>query len=500
MVQSGDTHKTKVLLAIMVVTFLSSIEGTIVSTAIPRIVGDLGGMDLMSWVVSIYLLTTAVTTPIFGKLSDLYGRKKIFVIGTGLFLIGSMLCGIAQTMEQMIVYRALQGIGAGAILPVTMIIVGDIYSFEERAKIQGWISGIWGLSGILGPLAGGLMVDYVSWRWIFYFNIPFGIVSIVLISAYLHESKVRTKRPIDYPGILSFTVFTTALIYALLSGGSQYAWNSPVIVGLFVISAVFLVIFIAVEKKSPEPMLPLDLFKDKLLTLINSAGFLLSGLLVAVTIYLPLWVQSVNGEGATGSGLALVPLSLCWTAGAAYAGRKFVKLGVRTTVLIGVAAISLGSVALAFMTPATPSWMLIFYTALFGIGFGLCFTAYTITMQSAVGWRMRGVAMSSHTFIRTLGQTLGIAVFGMLYNNALHKYQAAHPDTVGGLDLNKVIGAEGRATIPPESAAGVTELFAFGLERIFMSLLIIAAASVLLSLFLPQRFHVVEEEETPVSG
>lgn len=167
MARSGNTDKTKVLLAIMVVTFLSSIEGTIVSTAIPRIVGDLGGLDLMSWVISIYLLTTAVSTPIFGKLSDLYGRKKIFMIGTGLFLIGSTLCGIAQSMEMMIFFRAVQGIGAGAILPVTMIIVGDIYSFEERAKIQGWISGIWGLSGILGPLAGGLMVDYVSWRWIF---------------------------------------------------------------------------------------------------------------------------------------------------------------------------------------------------------------------------------------------------------------------------------------------------------------------------------------------
>lgn len=188
MARSGNTDKTKVLLAIMVVTFLSSIEGTIVSTAIPRIVGDLGGLDLMSWVISIYLLTTAVSTPIFGKLSDLYGRKKIFMIGTGLFLIGSTLCGIAQSMEMMIFFRAVQGIGAGAILPVTMIIVGDIYSFEERAKIQGWISGIWGLSGILGPLAGGLMVDYVSWRWIFYFNIPFGIISMLLISAYLHEN------------------------------------------------------------------------------------------------------------------------------------------------------------------------------------------------------------------------------------------------------------------------------------------------------------------------
>ncbi|EGL16804.1 MULTISPECIES: MDR family MFS transporter [Paenibacillus] len=495
MARSGNTDKTKVLLAIMVVTFLSSIEGTIVSTAIPRIVGDLGGLDLMSWVISIYLLTTAVSTPIFGKLSDLYGRKKIFMIGTGLFLIGSTLCGIAQSMEMMIFFRAVQGIGAGAILPVTMIIVGDIYSFEERAKIQGWISGIWGLSGILGPLAGGLMVDYVSWRWIFYFNIPFGIISMLLISAYLHENLEKTKRPIDYPGIVTFTVSMTALIYALLSGGVQYAWGSPVILGLLVVSVVFLFIFIAVEKRSPEPMLPLDLFKDRLLTLINSSGFILSAILVAVTIYLPLWVQSVNGGGATGSGFALIPLSICWTVGAALAGRGFVRLGVRSAVLIGVGGITAGSVALALMTSATPGWALEVYTALFGIGFGFAFTAYTITMQSAVGWKLRGAAMSSHTFIRTLGQTLGIAVFGMLYNTSLHTYQQAHPDQVGGIDLNKALDAHGRSAFSPETMAGIRELFAFSLSRIFWSLLVLAAIGIVLTLLLPKRFKVEEEPE-----
>lgn len=491
-----QTNKTMVTLSIMLITFLSSLEGTIVSTAIPKIVNDLGGMHLMNWVVSIYLLTTAVATPIVGKLSDLYGRKLMFICGTILFLIGSMLSGMSQSMEQLIIFRAIQGLGAGAILPVTMIIIGDIYSFEERAKIQGWISGIWGISGILGPLTGGLMVDYVSWHWIFYFNVPFGFLSIFFIVMYFHENLDKKKQKVDYLGIALFTVSMTSLMFALLSGGTQYAWNSPFMIGILILAAAALVLFLIVEYYVKEPMLPLRLFAMRLISVSNISGFLLSAILVAITIYLPLWIQGVAGKGATDSGFTLIPLSVCWPVGAALAGRWFVRIGVRYTTLIGVSCLILAASGLYFVDIHTPYILLVALMGLFGLGFGFAFTSYTITVQSAVGWEMRGAAMASHTFLRTLGQTIGISVFGMLFNMNIESYKTAHSqnEALQQLDISKVFHGDQVANLSPDIMESMREMMVYGIHHIFISLLIIAVMGLAITWILPKRFKVDENK------
>lgn len=480
-----ETNEKHVTIALMIATFLAAIEGTIVSTAMPKIVGDLGGLTLISWVVSVYMLTSAVTAPIYGKLADLFGRKPVFVIGTVLFLLGSMLSGLAQTMEQLIWFRAFQGIGSGAIVTITYTIIGDIYPFEQRGKIQGYLSGIWGISGILGPLTGGFLVDYVSWRWIFYINLPFGIVSIILIWLSLHERLEKSRKHIDYWGALTFTLGMSALLYALLSGGQTHPWDSPLMIGLYLAGVLFVSLFLVIQRRSPEPMLPLVLFKIRPIMVANAAGFLLSAILVAVSFYLPLWIQGVYGQGATESGLTLLPMSIGWPIAAALSGRLVVKLGARITTLIGTVALVLATVWLATITTHTPHWTLYGMTFLVGFGFGFTFTSFTVTAISAVDWSLRGASMASNTFIRSLGQTLGIAVFGTLFNHMLASHLPANL-AAEGIDVNQMLDPKQAQQLAADTLNILREALAYALETVFFVLAVIAVAGLLVTLAFPR--------------
>src|SRR6266581_1426195 len=258
--------KTIVIIALMLGISLASLDTTIVGTAMPSIVGKLGGITLYSWVFSVYLLTSTTTVPIYGKLADLFGRKPLFLFGVTVFLIGSIASGAAQSMEQLIIFRAIQGLGAGAVLPIVLTIIGDIFALEERARVQGLFSGVWGLSSIVGPFAGGLIVDHFSWRWVFFINIPFGLVSMLLLIFTLKETVERKKRHLDYLGTLTLTGGVVALLFALLQGGTTWAWTSYQSIGLFVATVVLLVLFIRTEQRAEEPILPLDLFKSRIIT------------------------------------------------------------------------------------------------------------------------------------------------------------------------------------------------------------------------------------------
>src|SRR5947209_19524861 len=291
------TKQAKILvtLGLMLGTALAALDTTIVGTALPSIVGKLGGITLYSWVFSAYLLTSTSTVPIYGKLADLYGRKPIFLFGTALFLIGSVACGSAQTMEQLIVFRAIQGLGAGAVLPIVLTIIGDIFALEERARMQGFFSGVWGLSSIVGPAVGGLIVDHFSWRWVFYINIPFGLLSAFLLIVSFKEHVERKKRRLDYAGTFALTGAIVALLFALLQGGTTWAWDSLPSIGLFATAIVLTTLFLWVERRAAEPILPLTLFDNRIIAIASIGGVVLGIVMFGVTSYVPLFVQGVNG-------------------------------------------------------------------------------------------------------------------------------------------------------------------------------------------------------------
>ncbi|WP_419873226.1 MDR family MFS transporter [Candidatus Pristimantibacillus sp. PTI5] len=410
-------NRKKVTIALFVATFLAAIEGTIVSTAMPSITGELHGVQQYSWIISIYLLATVITTPVYGKLSDLFGRKTMFIIGALIFLAGSMLSGIAQTMDQLIWFRALQGLGAGALTTIPYTIIGDLYSFEQRAKVQGWMSSIWGIAGISGPLFGGLLVDYISWRAIFYMNLPFGIAAIYLLSSSLKEALEKKKRHIDYPGIITFTIAMFCFLYAMTlirdEGGNG---TSPFmrIAVLLAISVLFFIFFARIERRSPEPIIPFQLFRNRIISMANLDSFLLCVINVVVIFYLPLWIQGVYGKTATYSGLVMIPLSVAWPLGSILAGNWISKIGLRFISVTGACFLLASSIGFSFMTADTSIVLFIVYTFLAGLSFGLSLTSLTVAVSSAVGWELRGSAVASNNFIRTLGQTIGITIFGLL--------------------------------------------------------------------------------------
>lgn len=413
----GTKQKT-VIFSLLIATFLTAIEGTIVSTAMPKIVEDLGGSHLYTWVISAYLLTAVISTPIFGKLADLFGRKLMFSIGVAIFLIGSTLSGFSQTMEQLVIFRAVQGIGAGALSTIPFTIIGDVFTYEQRAKVQGLISSVWGISAIIGPLVGGFIVDQITWHWIFFMNIPFGLASLFLLGVALHENLEKKKQTIDYAGIITFAFSMTAFLYALtlLKENKNVTGNT---LALFIIAVVGISLFIWFEAKGKEPMLPLSLFTNRIILVSNIAGFLLGFILVAITYYIPLWVQGVTNLNATYSGMALLPMSITWTFGGIMAGRWLAKTSIGWVVLIGIAINTVGCIGLVFFqTETTVPWMMV-VMAVIGFGFGIALTAFTVAVQSAVDWKIRGAAMGSNNLMRNLGQAIGISVSGLWLSDEL---------------------------------------------------------------------------------
>jgi EmrB/QacA subfamily drug resistance transporter len=395
---------------------LASLDTTIVGTALPSIVGKLGGITLYSWVFSIYLLTSTTTVPIYGKLADLYGRKPLFLFGATLFLIGSAASGAAQSMEQLIIFRAIQGLGAGAVLPMVLTIIGDIFSLEERATVQGLFSGVWGLSSIVGPFLGGLIVDHFSWRWVFFVNIPFGLLSMILLILTFKESVERKKHRLDYLGTLTLTGSIVALLFALLQGGTTWAWASFQSVGLFVAAVVLFAAFIRTEQRAAEPILPLVLFKNRIIAIASIGGVVVGVLLFGITSYVPLFVQGVKGGSATSAGLTLGPLLLAWPLTAAISGKIVIRYGYRITAVFGLILATIGAIMMVLFSPQMSLAFIIIAMVFIGAGLGFVATVTLLSVQNAVPWSLRGVATASTQFFRTMGGTVGVAVMGTILN------------------------------------------------------------------------------------
>lgn len=420
-------HKGSVVAALMLATGLAAIDSTIVATAIPQITGDLGGFSKFPWVFSIYLLTQAVTVPIYGRLSDVYGRKPILLIGIAGFLVASILCGIAWSMVALIAFRGLQGIAAGAILPMTTTIVGDLYEPAERGKIQGYISSVWGMAAIAGPTLGGVFAQYWTWRGIFFINIPIGIAAAWLVQRHLSERVERREHRIDFAGVAVLTVGLSLLILALLEGGVSWAWTSAPSVVLLVVAVSLLCAFVAIERRVAEPVLPLWVFRQRTLVAGNLAALAIGAIIIGQTSYVPIYAQKVVGVGAVVAGLSMAAMTIGWPIAATAAPRAYLRIGYRTTAIIG-SAIAVAGCALfvAFVHADSHVWRIAVASFVIGIGMGWASVATMVAMQSAVEWRDRGVATGTNMFLRSLGSAVGIAVFGSIFNNHGSIYGGVH--------------------------------------------------------------------------
>ena len=414
------SERGPVLLALMVSTGLIAIDATILATAVPSIVRDVGGFAQFPWLFSVYLLAQAVSVSVYAKLADVVGRKPIMLLGIGLFLVGSVLCGIAWSMPALIAFRAVQGLGAGAVQPMAITIAGDIYSVAERAAAQGYIASVWAISSVVGPTLGGLFSEFGLWRWIFFVNVPLCLLAGVLILRNFRESVERREHRVDYLGAALLTSGMTLILLGVLEGGQAWAWASAASIGVFVGGAVLLVAFALAERRAAEPVLPLWVFSRRLLATTTFLALGIGVMLIGLTSYVPTYLENALGVSPLVAGLALAALTLGWPLSASLSGRLFyLRFGFRPTVLIGLGLVVLGTGALALLAHR-PSVATVAITCFVtGLGMGLVAAPSLIAAQASVEWHERGVATGTNMFARSLGSAMGAAVLGAVANGVV---------------------------------------------------------------------------------
>ncbi|NYG22598.1 EmrB/QacA subfamily drug resistance transporter [Agromyces hippuratus] len=407
------------LISVMLATGLIAIDSTILATAVPSIVADLGGFTQFPWLFSIYLLAQAVSVPIYSKLADTVGRKPIMLIGIGIFLVGSVLCGFAWDMTSLIVFRAIQGLGAGAVLPVSITITGDIYTVRERARVQGYIASVWAISSVVGPTLGGIFAEFASWRWIFFVNIPLCLIAGWMLIRSYHESVTREKHRIDFAGASVLTIASTLVILAVLEGGQAWEWLSWQSIGAFTIGALLLVAFVFIERRASEPVLPLWVFSRRLIVTTSLISLGVGAVLIGLTSYVPTFLEATAGASPLVSGLAVAALTLGWPIAASQAGRLFLRIGFRATALIGLTITVLGSAALVAASLTPNVWTTAIACFIVGLGLGLVASPTLIAAQSSVPWSERGVVTGANMFLRSMGSAVGVAIFGAVANGVI---------------------------------------------------------------------------------
>jgi EmrB/QacA subfamily drug resistance transporter len=482
--------RNTIVAAIMLGMLLSALDQTIVATALPTIVSDLGGGNHLSWVVTSYLLAETIMTALIGKFGDLFGRKKAFLISVSLFLVGSFFSGWAGSMGELIAFRAVQGLGAGGLMVTAAAVIADVVPLRERGKYQGIMGSVFGVSTVVGPLLGGLFVDHLSWRWAFYVNLPLGIIVLVVAAVALPTVRSAGKPKIDYLGIILIALAATGLTLVTSWGGTQYPWGSPTILIMAAASLVLLVLFVLVETRAAEPMLPMRLFKNPVFTVASVLSFIVGFAMLGGITFLPTYLQYVQGASATSSGLRMLPMVLGLLVAAMVSGTVISKTGrYRLFPIAGSILMTLGLFLLSLMDAATGFWVTSAYMMVLGLGVGMTMQVPVIIVQSTSDYKDLGVATSGVSFLRTLGSSFGVALFGTIYASGLPDRLATalarHPFPAG-VDPRLAQSVQGLHSLPAELKAPIVDAYVGALQHVFLIAAPVGLLSLLVSLFLKE--------------
>jgi EmrB/QacA subfamily drug resistance transporter len=496
------SERGAVLAAIMSATALVALDSTVLATAVPTIVKDLGGFSQFPWLFSIYLLTSAVTTPLFGRLADTHGRRPVLFWGIGVFLAGSVLCAAAPSMLLLIAGRAVQGLGAGAVQPVSLTVVGDLYSVPERARVQGYLASVWGMSAVVGPAIGGLLSEYGSWRWIFVVNLPVGAVAVWLLARSLHERIERHERSMDVAGAVALVTGWSLVLLGLLEGGVAWAWDSPVGVGVLVAGVLALVAFVAVERRAAEPVVPLWVFRRPVLVGGALAQLGVGALLIGLDSYVPVFAQGVLGAGPVAAGFALATMTIGWPLAATFAGRAYLRIGFRDTALAGGVVLIASFAAGTLLSASSTLWTVAAVCLLAGVGLGLVASPTMVAVQSSVGWAERGLVTGTAMFSRSLGSAVGVGVFGAIVTAVTTDRLAQAPRQVRGRLPGGADAA--RLALRPDSAPDVVGYVRAALtaatHEVFVVLAAVAAVTVAALLLMPRHVSTTSSDGARAPG
>lgn len=489
---------------------LSALDQTILATAMPTVIRNLGGLSLYSWAFTMYMLTSTISIPIAGKLADLYGRRRIYMIGMFLFLAGSALCGMAQDMTQLIIFRGIQGIGGGALMPVAMTIIADVFPPEKIGKLQGMLMAVVGLSSIVGPAIGGFLVEHFSWRWVFYVNVPVGVAAMLIMWIALKETGKREKRSIDWGGALTLSASIVAFMLALVSGSDGDALFTPVQVGLlYAAAAVLLAAFIFIERKVAEPIIPLHLFRNRVVTISSLVGFLTSIGMFAALAYIPLFVQGIIGISPSVSGYILTPMMLSLIVASIISGRMVTKLPFRTLLLAGLVIMVAGYWLFAQMNISATKSIVIVNMIVFGLGYGIVLPVITSATQIAVEKEYRGVATSLVQFFRFIGGPIGVSVMGAAMNHSLsgkmaglgEQFPALPADRLQQLsNPNLLMNNEAKAALPQDLLHSLQQIFVEAMHSVFIIGIVFIIAGFVTAFIMGKARYVKEKESAEETG
>ena len=508
--KSVALNRPLLIAGMILATALSALDATIVATALPSIVGVLGGLPLYSLVISGFLLTATTTVPLYGKLSDIYGRKPVFMIGAGIFIVGSALCGLAWDMPSLILFRAVQGVGAGCVLPISLTIIGDLFDVEERAKLQGVFGAVWGVSSVAGPLVGGAIVQFADWRWVFFINVPVGIISALLIFLYLREPHIHTRQRVDIAGAITLTFGVALVLVGLQSGSRGGGWTAPLTLLTWAGAVLLLALFVFFERRAPAPILSLDLLSRPIIAVPCLAGLLSGGVLIGFSAYVPLLVQGSWGGTPIEAGLILAPLSIGWPLTSSQTGKLIRRFPYRSLVIGGTLLIVFGTLLLlSVVLPMVASSFILRNAAIImggftaGLGFGFSTSAMLIAVQISVPWRERGISTASVQFFRNMGNTIGASVLGavltatlapVLASDRLQQLVAQMPANAlaEGADpalgpVNALVNLTVRDTLPLATRTALADALSGSLGWVYLGTALFAVTGALIASRFPRE-------------